>query len=315
MEHEIITDLNNSDIFKVAHQFTSLRGSNFNPTEVDFLFAFITQIDESDEIFHEYRMDVDTLSKMMNRRMRQERVTKLFNSLIAKYITVSTINDEKRYSIFDTLAYNKVKKEYMVRFSSGMKPFFLKLKPYTKGYLSDIFKVESTYSKKIYLLCSQWKRAGSFTIKVDKLMRDLEIKEGSNYLKYGDFKRGILKVAEKNMLEKTNIYFEFQEKKKGKKVDELTFIIRNNPAFAKPKQEIAQGKFESPEETIEERIAVLQGRKIYVSDKLFFFTGIKMKDGLYQIQVKDPQEKSAIIPTQSITLQRVYDLIIEMMGE
>ncbi len=228
MDYEVVTDLNKSDIFNVAHKFTSLKGSEFNPLEIDFLFAFISQIDEQDEAFKEYQIDTDTLSDKMGRRMRKERVAQLFDSLIVKYISVSTKDDEKRYSIFDTLSYNRKLEIYTVKFSSEMKRFFLKLQPYTKGYLSDIFKLESTYSKKIYLLCAQWRTAGSFKIKVDKLMQELGVPEGSNLTDYGQFKRKILKTAEKNMLEKSSIYFEYEEKKKGKKVDEITFIIKTN---------------------------------------------------------------------------------------
>ena len=227
MDYEVVTDLNKSDIFNVAHKFTTLRGSEFNPIEIDFLFAFISQIDEQDEVLKEYRINADVLSDKMQRRMRKERVAELFDSLIVKYISVSTLDDEKRYSIFDTLSYSRKKELYTVKFSSEMKRFFLKLKPFTKGYLSDIFKLQSAYTKKIYLLCAQWQKAGSFTIKVDKLMSDLQVPESKK--NYGDFKRKVLKVAEKNMLEKSSIYFEFQEKKDGKRVDELIFIIKTKP--------------------------------------------------------------------------------------
>lgn len=227
MDYEVVTDLNKSDIFNVAHKFTTLRGSEFNPIEIDFLFAFISQIDEQDEVLKEYRINADVLSDKMQRRMRKERVAELFDSLIVKYISVSTLDDEKRYSIFDTLSYSRKKELYTVKFSSEMKRFFLKLKPFTKGYLSDIFKLQSAYTKKIYLLCAQWQKAGSFTIKVDKLMSDLQVSD--TFKSYGDFKRKVLKVAEKNMLEKSSIYFELQEKKDGKRVDELIFIIKTKP--------------------------------------------------------------------------------------
>ncbi|NCB50217.1 MAG: RepB family plasmid replication initiator protein, partial [Alphaproteobacteria bacterium] len=228
MDYEVITDLNRSDIFNVAHKFTSLKGSEFNPLEIDFLFAFVTQIDEKDEAFKEYRIDKATLEEKMDRRLETKRISTLFKSLIGKYIEAEDEKKIRTYSIFDTLIYDKEEKVYTVQFSSKMKPFLLKLQPYTKGYLSDIFKLESTYSKKIYLLCAQWRKAGRFKIKVDKLMQELGVPEGSNLTDYGQFKRKILKTAEKNMLEKSSIYFEYQEKKKGKKVDEITFIIKTN---------------------------------------------------------------------------------------
>jgi plasmid replication initiation protein len=256
MNYEVITDLKNSDIFNIAHEFTSLKGSNFSPLEIDFLFAFISQIDEKDEVFHEYQIDSDTLSETMERRMRKERVAKLFDSLMGKYISVSTKDDEKRYSIFDTLSYNRVDEIYKVRFSSQMKPFFLKLKPYTKGYLSDLFKMKSTYSKKIYLLCSQWKRAGSFKIKVEELMKDMQVpKSLSNY---ADFKRKVLKVAEKNMLEKSKIYFEYEEIKKGRKVNEILFIIKDNPKFKQQNPKL----FEADLSDLQKELGKFIGKKI-----------------------------------------------------
>ena len=261
MDYEIVSDLNKSDIFNVAHKFTTLRGSEFNPIEIDFLFAFISQIDEQDEVLKEYRINADVLSDKMQRRMRKERVAELFDSLIVKYISVSTADDEKRYSIFDTLSYSRKKELYTVKFSSEMKRFFLKLKPFTKGYLSDIFKLQSAYTKKIYLLCAQWQKAGSFTIKVDKLMSDLGIKEGNSYLQYGLFKSKVLKVAEKNMLEKSSIYFELQEKKDGKRVDELIFIIKTKPKAKALKAE--EPKLFEPElSKVQKELDKLIGSKI-----------------------------------------------------
>ena len=311
MEYEVITDLNSSNIFNVAHKFTSLKGSEFSPVEIDFLFAFISQIDKDDERFKEYHIDSYTLSDKMRRRMKKDRVAKLFDSLIGKYISVSTKDDEKRYSIFDTLSYNRKDEIYKVKFSSEMKTFFLKLQPYTKGYLSDIFKIESTYSKKIYLLCSQWKKAGSFRIKVEKLMNDLGIQKGSSYLKYGLFKDKVLKVAEKNMINKTSIYFEFEEIKKGRKVDELLFTIHKNPKFEK--QEKEQPKLFENQPTIDEQIKALKGKKIYVKDKLFFFKDIQQKDGKYKIIATDTENRTASITTIHITKEATIDTIKNMM--
>lgn len=55
-------------------------------------------------------------------------------------------------------------------------------------------------------------------------MSDLQVPQSMKI--YNRFKEKILKVAEKNMFEKSSIYFEFQEKKDGKRVDELIFIIK-----------------------------------------------------------------------------------------
>ena len=309
MKYEVITELSDKNVFNIAHEFTSLRGSEFSPVEIDFLFSFISQLDKDDETFKEYQIDSSILSEKMNRRMRKERVAKLFDSLIMKFISFSSETKEKRYSIFDTLEYNKKEEIYKVRFSSQMKPFFLKLKPFTKGYLSDIFKLESAYSKKIYLLCSQWKKAGSFRMKVEQLMNDLQV--AKSLKRYDNFKRKVLKVAQKNMLEKSSIYFDFEEIKKGRKVDELLFTIHKNPKFEK--QEKEQPKLFENEPNIEEQIKALRGKNIYVQDKLFFFQDITQKKGKYEIEATDTENRTVSIPTIHITAEATIETIKVMM--
>jgi hypothetical protein len=193
-----------------------------------------------------------------------------------------------------------------------MKPFFLKLKPYTKGHLSDLFKLKSTYTKKIYLLCSKWKKAGSFTIKVKDLMDNLGIKEDSSYLIYNRFKEKVPKVAEKNMIEKSRIYFEYEEIKRGKRVNELLFIIKDNPAF---KQEKAKEQQLFTEDATKPNVNIFIGKKIYAQDKLFFFTGLEKKDGVFNILLKDTQEKKAKIETQFITEEKALEQVQELIKQ
>jgi len=45
---------------------------------------------------------------------------------------------------------------------------------------------------------------------------------------YKDFKRNVLKVAEKELLEHTDIYFTIEEEKEGRKVSRLIFRIYKN---------------------------------------------------------------------------------------
>ena len=309
MKYEVITELTDKDVFNIAHKFTTLKGSEFNPIEIDFLFSFVTQIEEDDEVFKEYQIDKNTLENKMQRRIENKRISTLFKNLIGKYIEAEDNNKIKTFSIFDTLEYDKVNKVYSIRFSSQMKPFLLKLKPFTKGYLSDIFKIESAYSKKIYLLCSQWRKAGSFKIKVEKLMDELQVSKSLR--RYDNFKRKVLKVAEKNMLNKTSIYFEYKELKKGRKVDELLFIIKQNPNIAKEKDQ--PKLFKDP--TFEEQIEALKGQKIYIEGKLFLFAGLE-KDKYYTIKALTPdKQKLAKVKTTDDTEEMILGRIKGMMTE
>jgi len=307
MDYEIVTGLTDKDVFNIAHDFTTLKGSDFNPTEIDFLFSFISEIKEDDEEFKEYVIDAQTLSSKMQRRMKKDRVAKLFDALITKYISFSDSTKEKRYSIFDTLEFDSKADTYTVRFSSQMKPFFLKLKPFTKGYLSDIFKLESAYAKQIYLLCARWKKAGSFRAKVEDLQKELQVPKSLQ--RYDNFKRKVIKVAQKNMRENSSIYFEFEEIKKGRKVDEIIFKIYTNDKNKK------EPKLFNDKPNIQDQIRALYGRKMYVNNKLFFFQKIIKENGCYHVIANDTDGQSVTIKTPHISPEATIETVKKMMEE
>lgn len=309
MEYEVIKELTDKDVFNIAHKFTSLRGSEWKTNEIDFLFAFVSEIQNDDEQFKFYKLTRTELNRKLGKRIERARIAKLFKAMLDKKIETETNKEIIHYNIFSTLKYNKESEELSVKFNDDLKPLLLKLKPFTKGYLSDLFKMESSYAKRLYLLCSQWRRAGSFKIKVEQLMNDLQVSKSLKI--YNRFKEKVLKVAEKNMMEKSSIYFEFEEKKKGRKVDELIFKIHKNPKFEK--QEKEQTKLFENQPTIDEQIKALKGKKIYVKDKLFFFKDIQQKDGKYKIIATDTENRTASITTIHITKEATIDTIKNMM--
>ena len=309
MEYEVITELSDKDVFNIAHKFTTLKGSEWKPNEIDFLFAFVSEIQNDDEQFKFYKLTRAELSKKLNKRIEKARIAKLFRAMLDKKIETETNKEIIHYNIFSTLKYNKESEELSVKFNDDLKPLLLKLKPFTKGYLSDLFKMESSYAKRLYLLCSQWRRAGSFRIKVEQLQNDLQVSKSLR--RYDNFKRKVLKVAQKNMFEKSSIWFEFEEKKKGRKVDELLFTIHKNPKFEK--QENEQPTLFDNKPSIQDQLKALKGQKIYVQDKLFFFENIRQKDGRYQIIVKDTEDKTAVIPTMHVEPEATIETIYKMM--
>ncbi len=311
MEYEVITELSDKDVFNIAHKFTTLKGSEWKPNEIDFLFAFVSEIQNDDEQFKFYKFTRAELNKKLNKRIEKARIAKLFRAMLDKKIETETNKEIIHYNIFSTLKYNKESEELSVKFNDDLKPLLLKLKPFTKGYLSDLFKMESSYAKRIYLLCSQWRRAGSFRIKVEQLQNDLQVSKSLR--RYDNFKRKVLLVAQKNMFEKSSIWFEFEEIKKGRKVDELLFKIHKNPKFEKQEQHDQPALFEN-KPNIDEQLKSLKGQKIYVQDKLFFFQNIRLKDGKYQILATDPDNRTVSIPTIHITPEATLETIQMMKG-
>ena len=318
MEYEVITELSDKDVFNIAHKFTTLKGSEWKPNEIDFLFAFVSEIQNDDEQFKFYKLTRTELNRKLDKRIEKARIAKLFRAMLNKKIETETDKEIIHYNIFSTLKYNKESEELSVKFNDDLKPLLLKLKPFTKGYLSDLFKMESSYAKRMYLLCSQWQRAGSFRVKVEQLMNDLQVSKSLRV--YADFKRKVLKVAQKNMIEKSSIYFEFEEQKKGKKVVELLFTIHKNPKFEKKKED-NQPSLIKTEPTEQDLIKLYLNQKIYVQDKLFFFENlVKNKDAnskdynKYILRVKDPRTgQIGSLQLQTLELINAIEIVKEMM--
>ena len=98
---------------------------------------------------------------------------------------------------------------------SKLAPYLLELKNnYTSYLLTNIPKLKSFYSIRMYELLYQYWKIGKRTFQVD----DLQRKVGSNYPMYGNFKAKVLKVAQRDLKRNTNIRFEFEEIKTGRKI-------------------------------------------------------------------------------------------------
>ena len=65
-----------------------------------------------------------------------------------------------------------------------------------------------------------------YNIKIERLKELLHL--NNEYKLYADFKRKVLLYTQQMLKQKTDIYFEFEEIKIGKKVDSLNIIIFEN---------------------------------------------------------------------------------------
>lgn len=113
-------------------------------------------------------------------------------------------------------------------------PYLIKLKKnYTSYLLINIPKLRSGYSIRLYELLHQYRKIAKRYFAVD----DLQKKVGSNYKLYGDFKRNVLNKAQKDLKKHTDLAFAFDERKQGRKVIGIEFIIfGNTPEKKQPDQ-------------------------------------------------------------------------------
>lgn len=109
----------------------------------------------------------------------------------------------------------------MIREQKGR---FLRYKLYNTIYL------KSYNQQRIYELLKQYERIGERVLDLEDLRAYLSIEE-NEYPVWYDFSSKVLKVAQRALKEHTDICFEYEPIKKGRKVISVKFYITKNEAF------------------------------------------------------------------------------------
>lgn len=124
--------------------------------------------------------------------------------------------------------YKKGKGIILLEISQHLKPYLLDLKShYTSYRLRNILPLRSGYSIRIYELLKQYEAIGERYLAVAEMRQMMEIKD-TEYKNYNDFKKKVILKAQKELLEKTDICFDFKEKKRVRKIIGIYFFIKSN---------------------------------------------------------------------------------------
>ena len=234
--------MNNKNIIKTSHKLNHFRGG-YTRLELDFIYAFISTIKDEDERFKDYKLTLNELENKLQKRLQLDKIEYIFDSLIKKSFKINNDEELSVYSFFTYLHFNKKTNELTVNFNEKLKHHLIQLKTFAKGNFKYLLQFKSEYSKRLYMLLSQWKKVGSHKYKVDELRDMLAVPDS---YKYNDFKKRVIIKAQKELKEKGDIYFTFEEKKEegGKKVTHILFdiITARGEDKEKPSLEEYQGK-------------------------------------------------------------------------
>ena len=217
-------EINNRNIVKTSHQLNHFRGG-YTPLELDFIYAFISCIKNEDDEFHQYSLTLEQLERKLDKRLQLSKIEYIFDSLVSKSFKVHNEKELAVYSFFSLLKYDKENGILTVEFNHHLKPHLLKLQTFAMGNLKYILSFRGEYSKRLYMLLSQWRTAGKVTYTVEELREMLAVPKG--YL-YGNFKSQCLMKTQKEFKKKSPFTFTFEEIKRRRKVDKITFTLHEN---------------------------------------------------------------------------------------
>jgi len=209
--------------------------------EQRLILLMVSMIKPEDEDFKNIRIRIQDLKEFLDlqRKDLYEEIPEITRKLISRVVEIRDLKEKRLLQIswLSSAEYNFGEGVIELSFDPKLKPYLLKLKEaFTIYNLQSVLKLRSSYSIRFYELLKQYEKIGNRKFKLEDLRNVLGI--GKNeYKLYGDFKRRVILPAQKELKEKTDIYFEFEEIKNKRKVVELVFHIYKNPDFSEVKGE------------------------------------------------------------------------------
>lgn len=229
----------------------------FDIWETRIFTKMLSMVRKDDKDFQPYRIylqDIVRDFQVDNNKDAYERLRKGGHKLMSKLIKVIRETDEGLMELTTPIVVGIDRllnpdgedgKFIDVTFHPDMKPFLLSLKSQFTTYdVKNILKLPSAYSIRLYELLKQYEKIGKREFDLMELKEIIgaieEIDNNGkkvtkdNYPMFGNFKQRVLTKAQKDLKAYTDIAFEFQPLKRGRRVVGLLFKIYKN----KPDKEV-----------------------------------------------------------------------------
>ncbi|MGL6119395.1 MAG: replication initiation protein [Fusobacteriaceae bacterium] len=199
--------------------------------EQKVILTLASMVQPEDEDFKTYKFRIADFMVLLGveDKSKYTEIPKITKELMKKVFEIQEGNKIIQTAWLSGAAYEKGSGEVELTFSSYLKPYMLKLSSmFTQYKLANILSMKSKYSPRIYeiLKCNEFKKQGYMEIEVEELRKLL--KADTVYPLYNDFKRYVIQRTQKELKKLSDISFDFEEIKTGRKVTDLKFYIHQN---------------------------------------------------------------------------------------
>lgn len=199
--------------------------------EQKLILTLASMVQPNDEGFKPYKFKINDFMDLLgvSTKTKYTEIPKITKELMKKVFEIEENDTIIQTAWLSSAKYKKGTGMVELEFSPQLKPYMLKLNElFTQYKLANILSMKCKYSPRIYeiLKCNEFKKQGYVEIEVDELRKLLKAED--IYLKYNDFKRKILEQTQKELNNLSDINFNFEEIKTGRKVTSLKFFIKSN---------------------------------------------------------------------------------------
>ncbi len=189
----------------------------------------VASIDQSGDDMPEISISIKEFQEFVGGKAKnihtylQEELTKLRKKDL--YYEDDRIRLEANF--FSSIVYHKKEGYFTFEFSKNIKPFLLQIKDnFTVLDIRNIMYLDSIYAIRFYEFCKEFERFRTFEFEVEELKEKFGLTD--RYKNYFDFKLKVINQARTELIKNSELYFDFEEIKVGKKVTRLKFFIYKN---------------------------------------------------------------------------------------
>jgi plasmid replication initiation protein len=227
--------MSNKILAKEPEELILMRGE-FSESALKLSAYLIANLKENQNI---YEIDVKEYLKKFDKKIGDYNYLKKIAEELSKKQFKMEDRFKKKFAIYNFIGAIKYDEGILkVEFSTMLMEYLLKIKDkYLKYDIKNIMSLNSKYSIRLYKILkdrfeqeSRYNKKAELKISLDKLREVFEIPKSYFYGGSSGIKKRILEKSKVELSENTDIIFEYEEIKTGRKVTHLKFFIRPNPA-------------------------------------------------------------------------------------
>jgi hypothetical protein len=195
--------------------------------EQRLVLTMISRIQPDDEDFKPYRIRVHEFAEFLgiDKGSAYRECKKTTEKLLSRVISIEEPDGLLQINWLSSAKYIDGTGMVNLTFDPLLKPYLLQLKSnFTSCKLAMLLSFKSQYTMRIYTLLKQYEKLKTREIEVE-VLRDMLGIGKEQYKLYTDFKKDILVSSQKELAEKADLYFEFEEIKYGRRVGAILFHI------------------------------------------------------------------------------------------
>jgi plasmid replication initiation protein len=200
--------------------------------EQRIIITLASLVQPTDEDFKPYKFAIKDFMELIGveTKSKYSIIPKITKALMQKVFEIRQDNKIIQVAWLSSAEYSKGTGIVELEFSPKLKPFMLGLKEmYTTYRLKNILEIKRKYSIRMYEILKSNEFKKVVVMELNELKEILKANT-ETYLIHQNFKSRILEPAQKELKQKTDIKFEYEEIKTGRKITAIKFIIsQNNP--------------------------------------------------------------------------------------